>query len=155
MSNEDYRQGYKDGFKDGLEEGKKSVPLEPVKSNPPPDPYEKLRGVHIPPIKPNLWPQNANDDHCPKCGIKLTNSMGYVCHSPNCPTFLNVTCDTNKPMTGLTTGQFSMVDPNGSVEMKYSYQKDEAGHYGAIGSSYDGGLDQGLGKTLGVGRYGP
>lgn len=31
-------------------------------------------------------------DVCPKCKIKLTNPMGYVCASPNCPVFLKATC---------------------------------------------------------------
>lgn len=31
-------------------------------------------------------------DKCPKCGITLTNPMGYVCPSLNCPVFLKATC---------------------------------------------------------------
>lgn len=31
-------------------------------------------------------------DKCPKCGITLTNPMGYVCASINCPVFYKATC---------------------------------------------------------------
>lgn len=105
MSNEDYRQGYRDGFKDGLEEAKKSQP-QPVKTNPWGDP---LKGFSIPAL-PGI-PYNGLPDTCPKCGINLTKVMGYVCHSPNCPTFPQVTCGVNgDDIRAFTTGQFSVKD---------------------------------------------
>lgn len=104
MSNEDYRQGYRDGFKDGLEEAKKSQP-QPVKTNPWGDP---LKGFSIPAL-PGI-PYNGLPDTCPKCGINLTKVMGYVCHSPNCPTFPQVTCGVNgDDIRAFTTGQHSVV----------------------------------------------
>lgn len=41
-----------------------------------------------------LQQENAKNvaDKCPKCGITLSNPMGYVCSSVNCPTFLQTTC---------------------------------------------------------------
>lgn len=42
----------------------------------PPGPYEP----NIPPI----W--NLPKNQCPKCGMILTDVMGYVCSSPDCPT---------------------------------------------------------------------
>jgi len=87
MSNEDYRQGYKDGFKDGIEEGKKIV-------------EEQWRQDKINELEKTLPkpPWGLGDyvfgtkDNCPKCGMTLSNVMGYVCASPNCPTFPYVTC---------------------------------------------------------------
>ena len=87
--NEEYKNGYRDGFKDGFEAGRKSVPLEPVKSNPPLRLDDIMIGVHQPPSVPE-WPRNANDT-CPKCGMKVGGVMGYVCVSPNCPTFPQAT----------------------------------------------------------------
>ena len=53
------------------------------------------------PFQPNFEPRN----NCSKCGMKLDQVMGYVCSSPNCPTFPQVTCGTNpfdftQPMSG-------------------------------------------------------
>lgn len=156
MSNEDYRQGYKDGFKDGIEEGKKQVDktwldgyMEGLKQATPP-PYNPNEGINLLPIIPDLWPRNSNDDHCPKCGLKLTSPMGYVCHSPNCPTFPRATSGTKSEPLSFTTGQHSVVDPSGSSNMKYEYQKEDGASYasygaqGAVGSDYNG-----------IGRYGP
>jgi len=81
----DYQDGFKDGFAKGLEEGKKLS-------------------------QPQIgWPSTSpsfSADRCPKCGINISGVMGYVCHSPGCPTFPQVTC--GYPMTAMTTGQFSV-----------------------------------------------
>jgi hypothetical protein len=78
----DYAKGFKDGFAAGLEEGKKIAPKEQT-YNPWID-----TGPYVGKVK----------ESCPKCGIKISGVMGYVCSSPNCPTFPQVTCGT--PMTG-------------------------------------------------------
>lgn len=87
---DDYRQGFKDGFAAGLEEGKKqqkiSVDLEKYLQKP----------FDFPPYVPQ--PNMSVKETCPKCGIKISGVMGYVCSSPNCPTFPQVTCGT--AMTG-------------------------------------------------------
>ena len=54
--------------------------------------------------------------------------MGYVCASPNCPTFLQVTCD-----VGNTWGAKSVTNIKVDKTPGYNYQKEE------------GGLDRGLG----------
>lgn len=76
----DYAQGFKDGFAAGLEEGKKlqktSVDLEKYLQ------------------KPLTFPQYDTRETCPKCGMKISGVMGYVCNSQNCPTFMQVTCNT-------------------------------------------------------------
>ena len=71
---DDYAKGFKDGFAAGLEEGKRHQNLNPV---PYTRPYEPL---------------DMTKDNCPKCGIKISGVMGYVCTSINCPTFPQVTC---------------------------------------------------------------
>lgn len=81
----DYAKGFKDGFAAGLEEGKKLAPKE-QKYNPWID-----TGPYVGEVK----------ESCPKCGIKISGVMNYVCASPNCPTFPQITCGT--PMTGQTT----------------------------------------------------
>ena len=70
----DYAKGFKEGFAAGLEEGKKLS--QPQIGWPSPSPYFELK------------------ETCPKCGIKINGVMGYVCSSPNCPTYPQVTCDT-------------------------------------------------------------
>jgi hypothetical protein len=111
MMNEDYRKGFKDGFELGLEEGKKqqkiSVDLEKYLQ------------------KPLTFPQYDVRETCPKCGVKISGVMGYVCNSPNCPTFLQVSCGT--PMTGAVGSEVSYTyakeanGPAGYVEPKKQY----------------------------------
>jgi hypothetical protein len=89
----DYAQGFKDGFAAGLEEGKKLL-------------EEKWRLDKIAELEKTLpKPQPRLDDYvfgaretCPKCHMKIDRVMGYVCASPNCPTFPQVTYGV--PMTG-------------------------------------------------------
>lgn len=83
----DYAKGFKDGFAAGLEEGKK---------------------LNQPQIG---WPSTTPDifyrETCPKCGIRIDKPMGYVCSSPNCPTFPQVTCVVRGAVgseVGYTTG---------------------------------------------------
>ena len=106
MSNEDYRQGYRDGFKDGQEAEKKKI-----------NPYDISK-----------WRQEPVQvkETCPKCGIKISGVMGYVCYSPNCPTFPQVTCG---PSVSTTMGAMSGKTTN---EQGYNYQKEDAssGHVG-------------------------
>lgn len=73
---EDYKQGFKDGFAAGLEEGKKQQVSKSIQ--------DYLQ-------KPLTFPQYDIRETCPKCGVKINNAMGYVCHSPNCPTFIQTT----------------------------------------------------------------
>jgi len=92
----DYAQGFKDGFAAGLEEGKK------INDKTYTDGFiEGLKKTLPPPYVPpgTVWGQS---DVCPKCGIKISGVMGYVCNSPNCPTFPQVTC--GSPMTAYSTG---------------------------------------------------
>lgn len=81
---DDYRQGFKDGFSAGLEEGKKLAPKQTRL-----DDY--VFGQPRPPYVPQ-YPQYDPRETCPKCGMKISGVMGYVCSSPNCPTFVQVTC---------------------------------------------------------------
>ena len=74
--NNDYAQGFKDGFAAGLEEGKK---LDQKKYDPWVAPW------------PTTSPNISYRETCPKCGIRIDKPMGYVCSSPNCPTFPQVT----------------------------------------------------------------
>lgn len=93
----DYAKGFKDGFAAGLEEGKKLV-------------EEQWRKEKIDELEKSLpkSPWGLGDyvfgarETCPKCGIKISGVMNYVCASPNCPTFPQVTCGT--PMTGVASG---------------------------------------------------
>lgn len=91
--NEDYRQGFKDGFAAGLEEGKKqqkiSIDLEKYIQ------------------KPLTFPQYDQRETCPKCGIKISGVMGYVCNSINCPAFYTATSSVGKPMTGAIGSEVS------------------------------------------------
>ena len=66
----DYAQGFKDGFAAGLEEGKKM-------SKPQPRLDDYVFGAR---------------ETCPKCQMRIDRAMGYVCASPNCPTFPKITC---------------------------------------------------------------
>ncbi len=83
----DYAKGFKDGFAAGLEEGKKLL-------------EEKWRLDKIAELEKTLpKPQPRLDDFifgaretCPKCQMKIDRVMGYVCASPNCPSFPKVTC---------------------------------------------------------------
>ena len=113
MSNEDFKQGFKEGFAAGLEEGKKIADksfadgyAEALKKTIPP-PY-------VPPYNTSLYVKET----CPKCGMKISGVMGYVCSSPNCPTFLQVS--SGLPMTAIaTTGQLSIAkDPSNTTWLK-------------------------------------
>lgn len=97
----DYAKGFKDGFAAGLEEGKKIV-------------EDQWRKEQIKKIEDDLHklpkPQPRLDDYifggkekCPKCGISLSGVMNYVCASPNCPTFPQVTCGAS--MTGVVESE--------------------------------------------------
>ena len=93
----DYAQGFKDGFAAGLEEGKKM-------SKPQPRLDDYVFGAR---------------ETCPKCQMRIDRAMGYVCASPNCPTFLKVTCgptiaDVTKPMTGAVGSDISYTYAAGS-----------------------------------------
>jgi hypothetical protein len=93
MMMSDYAQGFKDGFAAGLAEGKKLV-------------EEQWRLHTITELEKTLpKPQPRLDDYvfgaretCPKCHVRVDRAMGYVCASPNCPTFPKITCGV--PMTG-------------------------------------------------------
>ncbi len=123
----DYAKGFKDGFAAGLEEGKKLL-------------EEKWRLDKIAELEKTLpKPQPRLDDFifgaketCPKCGIKISGVMGYVCASPNCPMFRNVTCgptmaDVAIPMTGAVG--MSTSNPTARIDVR--------GANGAAGP-YDG-----------------
>lgn len=98
----DYAQGFKDGFAAGLEEGKKLL-------------EEKWRLDKIAELEKTLpRPQPRLDDYlfgvkesCPKCGMKISGVMGYVCNSPNCPTFRNVTSGVTLVNDTIDFGSFS------------------------------------------------
>lgn len=47
------------------------------------------------PVQP-YWPTVPTQyiNRCTKCGMHISNVMGYVCADPYCPTFKNVTCST-------------------------------------------------------------
>ena len=77
----DYAQGFKDGFAAGLEEGKKLAAKQP-----------RLDDYVFGQPKPPYFPPYIQQDTCPKCGVKISGVTGYVCNSPNCPTFVQVTC---------------------------------------------------------------
>lgn len=49
----------------------------------PPAPY------WYPPVVPKQY------NYCPKCGLALTEPMGYVCGDVYCPTSPRVTCNEN------------------------------------------------------------
>lgn len=109
MSNEDYRQGYRDGFKDGQEAEKNKV-----------NPYDMSKWRQAPlQVK----------ETCPKCGIKISGVMGYVCYSPGCPTFPQVTCG---PSVSTTMGAVGAMGQAISDAIGYNYQKEDAssGHVG-------------------------
>jgi hypothetical protein len=87
----DYAKGFKDGFAAGLEEGKK------IKDD--------LHNLPKPLPRLDDYIFGAKEK-CTKCGIKISGVMGYVCSSPNCPTFPQVTCGTSsfditQPMSGV------------------------------------------------------
>lgn len=79
----DYAKGFKDGFAAGLEEGKKM-------SKPQPRLDDFVFGAR---------------ETCPKCQMRIDRVMGYVCASPNCPSFPKITCGT--PMTGAVGSDIS------------------------------------------------
>lgn len=111
----DYQDGFKDGFAKGLEEGKKI-------------------GMGLPQIGwPSTSPYLDLKEHCPKCGIKISGAMGYVCHSPGCPTFPQVTCGPGFPMTAMTTGAVGAPVVSGKPDWTPGYN--------------EGGLDRGLGDS--------
>jgi hypothetical protein len=104
----DYAQGFKDGFASGLEEGKKLV-------------EEQWRQDKIKEIeKSTPKPITRLDDFvfgakekCPKCGISLSGVMNYVCASPNCPTFPQITCGGSLSFTGGAVGSSYKYDARG------------------------------------------
>lgn len=81
---EDYKKGFKDGFAAGLEEGKK---------------------LGQPKIGLGDYFFGVNET-CPKCHMRINRAMGYVCASPNCPTFPQITCGV--PMTGAVGSEVSV-----------------------------------------------
>ena len=44
------------------------------------------------PIWPTTPPGYYSKPKCSKCGMELSNVMGYVCAAIDCPTFMKVTC---------------------------------------------------------------
>lgn len=126
MSNEDWR----DGFQKGFEAGRKSKEAEV-------NPYDISKWKQAPfPTTPTIPPLYAKE-HCPKCGISIGGVMGYVCHSPNCPTFPQTTCDVSKPLTASAVGTMQ------SREQGYNIQK-EGYTYGSRKIGADGGISEGL-----------
>lgn len=112
----DYAQGFKDGFAAGLAEGKKLV-------------EEQWRLHTITELEKTLpKPQPRLDDYvfgaretCPKCHVRVDRAMGYVCASPNCPTFPKITCGV--PMTGAIGSEVSQTyaaGANGPAGYKHS-----------------------------------
>jgi len=79
----DYANGFKDGFAAGLEEGKKIVEEQWR--------HDKIKEIEKSMPRPATWPWTQpltfSADKCPKCGIRISGVMGYVCSSINCPTF--------------------------------------------------------------------
>ena len=58
------------------------------------------------PVQPS-WPTTPPGTFyakpkCSKCGMELSNVMGYVCADTYCPTFMNVACGVGGTIT--TTG---------------------------------------------------
>jgi len=101
----DYAKGFKDGFAAGLEEGKKIAPKEQK---------------YNPWIDTGPYVGKANES-CPKCGIKISGVMGYVCSSPNCPTFPQVTCGTNSfDITQPVSGDYFPKGAVGAAGHEYS-----------------------------------
>lgn len=90
----DYAKGFKDGFAAGLEEGKKIAPKEQK---------------YNPWIDTGPYVGKANES-CPKCGVKINGVMSYVCSSPNCPTFPNVSYSTFPNVT-CGTSSFDITQP--------------------------------------------
>ena len=74
----EYQKGLVDGFKLGLEEGKKITERSYM------DGYND--GL-IEGMKKTLPPPYVPKETCPKCGITISGTMGYVCQSINCPTY--------------------------------------------------------------------
>lgn len=71
---------FSDGFEKGYDKGEK-------------DGYARGReSGYIAGYTAKLQHEKPEIDKCPKCGITLSNPMGYVCHSPNCPITLQATC---------------------------------------------------------------
>ena len=53
-----------------------------------PNRYDPIVPLPYPPFKPF---ETTTYNHCPKCGLKLDQVMGYVCSTPHCPTGLGGT----------------------------------------------------------------
>lgn len=103
-NNGDRRKNYgrraydkKSDYDDDLEKFRK-IKEEWEKENP----YRFPSIPEFPPTVPRWpkWPEspypsdpNPIMGHCPKCGITLHQIMHYVCNRPNCPVFLQITCD--------------------------------------------------------------
>ena len=79
----DYQKGLVDGFKLGLEEGKK-IKDHDLKERSYMDGYND--GL-VEGMKKTLPPPYVPKETCPKCGITISGTMGYVCSSINCPTY--------------------------------------------------------------------
>lgn len=139
---EDYAKGFKDGFAAGLEEGKKINDktytdgfIEGMKKTLPP-PYIPP----IPPPGPNWIPNWTLEvkEYCPKCGIKISGVMGYVCGAIDCPTGMGGvsytigSTDIGKPVTGRvdhTPGYNGLSPPDdNSVWVNGSSIKDAVGY---------------------------
>lgn len=98
---EDYGKGFKDGFLAGFEAGK---------------------NLSTPQIGwPSTTPNISYRETCPKCGVRIDKPMGYVCSSPHCPTFPNVTSTAVRGAVG--------------SDVNYPYPP---GANGLSGSMYDG-----------------
>lgn len=85
----DYVKGFKDGFAVGLEEGKKLVEEQCRQ--------EKIAELEKTLPKPPNWQYTTpgiayTDNKCPKCGVRINDVSGFVCSSPNCPTYIQTTC---------------------------------------------------------------
>ena len=113
----DYAQGFKDGFALGLEEGKRNQNLNPVPSYYP-DPAKS--------------PSVVLKETCPKCGITISGTMGYVCQSINCPTYY-------KTWTGPTQYNDWSAGSHGALgavgSMSANYESSAPGTNGPCGPS--------------------
>lgn len=78
---------------------------------------------------PINYPYTYEKPKCRKCGMDLSNVMGYVCAAIDCPTFPKITCSVPGTVTGscntVTTGTANL-RRNGDYDIDGNWVSDRS-----------------------------
>ena len=94
----------------------------------------QLEAGHHPYIsQPGYWSTNPPGYYpkpkCSKCGMDLSNVMGYVCAAIDCPTFPKVTCTATATISGTANINGPRITDEGWAGKRRNGNYDEDGNW--------------------------